>query len=138
MIPERKFINAKGAIMITTAPVFYPLLKPARYKGIWGGRGSGKSHFFAELMVEESYKGGKLQVCIREVQRTLKESAKRLIENKLIKFGLGTDDGYRIYTDCITTPKDGLISFMGMQDRTAESIKSLEGYSHAWVEEAQT
>ncbi|TMK44118.1 MAG: terminase, partial [Alphaproteobacteria bacterium] len=30
---------------IPTARVFEPLLAPARYKGIYGGRGSGKSHF---------------------------------------------------------------------------------------------
>ena len=31
-----------------------------------------------------------------------------------------------------------LIIFQGMQDMNAESIKSLEGYNIAWVEEAQT
>ena len=36
------------------------------------------------------------------------------------------------------TPGDGLIIFEGMQDSTAESIKSLEGFDVAWVEEAQT
>ena len=30
-----------------------PLLQPSRYKGAWGGRGSGKSHFFAEALVED-------------------------------------------------------------------------------------
>jgi phage terminase large subunit len=38
----------------------------------------------------------------------------------------------------IKTPGNGLIAFQGMQDHTAESIKSLEGYGRAWVEEAQT
>ena len=33
------------------ARAFRPLLQPARYKGAHGGRGSGKSHFFADLMV---------------------------------------------------------------------------------------
>ena len=40
--------------------------------------------------------------------------------------------------DRIVTPGDGLIIFQGMVDATAESIKSLEGYNIAWVEEAQT
>ena len=39
--------------------------------------------------------------------------------------------------DRIETDAGGLIIFQGMQDHTAESIKSLEGFS-AWVEEAQT
>ena len=40
--------------------------------------------------------------------------------------------------DRIETPGGGLIIFQGMQDMNAESIKSLEGYNIAWVEEAQT
>jgi phage terminase large subunit len=33
---------------------------------------------------------------------------------------------------------DGLILFQGMQNHTADSIKSLEGYDCAWVEESQS
>ena len=36
------------------------------------------------------------------------------------------------------TPGSGVIIFAGLVDHTAESIKSLEGYRYAWVEEAQT
>jgi phage terminase large subunit len=81
---------------------------------------------------------GTLICCIREVQKTLKERAKRLIEMKLAAYGLGEADGWRVYDDRIKTPGDGQIIFLGMQDHTAESIKSLEGYRIAWVEEAQT
>ena len=41
-------------LQIPTAGVFLPLLEPARYKGAWGGRGSGKSHFFAGCGVEDA------------------------------------------------------------------------------------
>jgi hypothetical protein len=37
-------------LQIETAEAFLPLLEPARYKGAYGGRGSGKSHFFGELL----------------------------------------------------------------------------------------
>ena len=77
-------------------------------------------------------------VCIREVQKSLKDSAKRLIEHKLIDLRLGEADGFKVYTDKVATPHDGVIIFQGMQDHTAESIKSLEGFKRAWVEEAQT
>lgn len=124
---------------IPTARVFLPLLEPARYKGAHGGRGSGKSHFFAGLLVEDSLsEKGLLSVCIREVQKTLKESAKRLIEAKLVEFRLGVADGFKVFMDTIQTPGDGAIIFQGMQDHTAESIKSLEGFKRAWIEEAQT
>ena len=116
--------------------VFEPLLAPARYKGAHGGRGSGKSHFFAEQMVEDCLaEPGMLAVCIREVQKTLAQSSKRLIEDKIRAFGV--ESRFRVFKDKIETPGDGLIIFTGMQDHTAESIKSLEGYKRAWIEEAQ-
>ncbi len=40
-----------ATLRIQTAQIFRPLLEPARYNGAYGGRGSGKSHFFGELMV---------------------------------------------------------------------------------------
>ena len=42
-----------------------------------------------------------------------------------------------MFREVIETPGDGVITFQGMQDHTAESIKSLEGFRRAWVEEAQ-
>jgi len=123
-------------LRIPTAQVFRPLLEPARYKGAFGGRGSGKSHFFGSLVVEECLsQPGTLVVCIREKQMTLAQSSKRLIEDKIAAFGVGS--GFRIYDEKIKTPGDGLIIFQGMQDHTAESIKSLEGYRIAWIDEAQ-
>ncbi len=73
-----------SVLKIPTAKVFEPLLAPARYKGVYGGRGSGKSHFFGELLVETCQaERGTLAVCIREAQRTLAQSSKRLIESKI-------------------------------------------------------
>jgi len=119
------------------SPVFKDMLRPSRYKALYGGRGSGKSHFFAECMVANaSTTKGFRGVCVREVQKTLKESAKRLLEDKINAFGVA--DRFNILNDSIGTPGGGTIIFQGMQDHTAESIKSLEGFHVAWVEEAQT
>lgn len=130
-------------LIIDTAAVFEPLLQPSRYKGAHGGRGSGKSHVFAEKLIEDALAApgdmgeGLRGVCIREVQKSLKDSAKRLLETKIEKFGLGSQ-GFKVYDAVIETPKGGTIIFQGMQDHTAESVKSLEGFHRAWVEEAQT
>ena len=119
--------------------VFLPLERPARYKAVYGGRGSGKSHNRAAALVEDCLNiKGLRAVCIREVQKTLKESSKRLIEDKLKEYRLGLRQGFRVFNEVIQTPGDGVITFQGMQDHTAESIKSLEGFHRAWVEEAQT
>lgn len=126
-------------LQLKTPRIFLPLLSPSRYKGAWGGRGSGKSHFFAEAMIERALMiPGHRGVCIREVQKTLKDSSKRLIEDKLQALGLGERDGFKAFSDLIATPGDGIIVFQGMQDSNAESIKSLEGFMTAWTEEAQT
>jgi phage terminase large subunit len=75
-------------------------------------------------------------VCVREVQRSLAQSVKRLIDDKIQTLGLG--HLFDSKEAEIRTPGDGLIIFQGMQNHTADSIKSLEGYKIAWVEEAQS
>src|SRR3954463_7695407 len=114
------------SLKIDTPRVFLPLLPPARYKGAYGGRGSGKSHFFAELLIEDCLvERGMLAVSIREVQKSLKDSSKRLIETKLAQLGLGEADGFKVYEKEIQTPGDGVIIFMGMQDPGAVKIPAL-------------
>jgi phage terminase large subunit len=111
-------------------------LAPARYKGVWGGRGSGKSHFFAELAVEESIRQKTDIVCLREVQKSLKFSVKKLIESKIESMNAGAY--FEVLNDQIKSKSGGNIIFQGMQDHTSDSIKSLEGFKIAWFEEAQT
>jgi hypothetical protein len=115
-----------------------PLLAPSRYKGASGGRASGKSHFFAERAVEEMVCDPSLRfVCIREVQRSLKFSAKSLVELKIRT--LGVERLFRVLESEIRrVGGEGVMIFEGMQDHTADSIKSLEGFGRAWVEEAQS
>lgn len=122
---------------IEVGAVFEPLLSPSRYKGAFGGRGSGKSQFFADLMLIYAVsKPGFRALCCREVQKSLKESAKRLIELKIEARGLAKL--FEVQEAQIKTPGGGLIAFAGLQDHTSESIKSYEGFDVAWIEEAQT
>lgn len=115
-----------------------PLLHPKPYKGAKGGRASGKSHFFAEMLIEDCVADKDLPcVCIREIQRSLKFSVKRLLEGKIKKLGVG--HLFDIQEAQIKRRGgDGIIIFQGMQDHTADSIKSLEAFKRAWVDEAQS
>tara|TARA_R110000796_G_scaffold91358_1_gene195426 strand:+ start:1376 stop:2632 length:1257 start_codon:yes stop_codon:yes gene_type:complete len=117
--------------------VFKPLWKPARYKGSHGGRGSGKSHNMATMaIITAANRPGTRIVCVREVQKTLQESAKRLLEDTIVRLGLQSK--FQIINNEIRSPGGGTILFQGLQDHTADSIRSLEGINIAWIEEAHT
>ena len=89
------------------------------------------------MLVERHYlRKPTFSVCIREIQKDLRFSAKRLIEIQIEKFGLGP--WFEVQQNQIKTPGGGLIIFQGMQSHNSESIKSLESYDVAWIEEAQT
>lgn len=75
-------------------------------------------------------------VCVREVQKSLNQSVKKLLEQKINALGL--ESQFDVQAAKINAPYGGVIIFQGMQDHTADSIKSLEGYDIAWVEEAQS
>ena len=125
-------------LKIKTPRWFKPFLKPSRYKGAHGGRGSGKSHAFAEMVIESHVIDPKRRtVCVREIQKSLSQSVKRLLELKIER--LGVEDYFEVQEFQIKSRHgDGLIIFQGMQNHTSDSIKSLEGYDCAWVEEAQS
>lgn len=125
-------------LRINTPAWLVPLLAPSRYKGAWGGRGSGKSHAFAEMMIEAHVMDqNRSSVCVREIQKSLNQSVKRLLENKITE--MGADAYFEVQESVIKSRfGTGRIIFQGMQNHTADSIKSLEGYDCAWVEEAQS
>ena len=111
---------------------------PVRYKGAWGGRSSGKSHEFAGAVVEAMVADPDCNVvCVREIQKSLALSAKKLIESKIEAFGVGHLFEV-LKTEIRRIDGKGMCIFVGMQDHTADSVKSLEGFDIAWIEEAQS
>lgn len=123
-------------LLLQTAEVFEPLLHPSRYKGAHGGRGSGKSHFFAEMLIEDHIREKLDSVCLREIQKSLKFSVKKLLESKIEAMNAGAY--FEVQDAVIKAKNGGICMFQGMQDHTSDSIKSLEGFKRAWFEEAQT
>jgi phage terminase large subunit len=117
------------------APVFEPLLAKSTYKAAYGGRASGKSHFFADLLITRCRAEQTRAVCIREVQKSIRDSVRLLLVDKI------RERGFQDYFECLETEirgKNGsLITFLGMNNVTQDNIKSLEGFDIAWSEEAQ-
>lgn len=135
--PSPALMSASSRREVSIPTIFKPLWQQKRYKGAHGGRGSGKSHAFAEMLVVRAATAkGFRAACVREVQKSLKNSVKLLVEDKIKS--LGVSHLFTVLEAEIKTPGGGVIMFQGMQNHTADSIKSLEGFDVAWVEEAQS
>jgi phage terminase large subunit len=122
-------------LRIRIPEVFLPLEGSHRYIGAHGGRGSGKSHYFGERWLRENIAGKLDCVCLRETLKSLEFSVKKLLEQKISHFNAGAY--FEIQDRRILSVHGGVSIFEGMQNHTADSIKSLEGFDRAWFEEAQ-
>lgn len=102
-----------------------------------GGRASTKSWSVAMALLDHCRTYHGLQVmCGREVQNSIAESSKRLLDNTISRLGLC--DEFRSTNTYIEHKDTGsFIRFMGMEGNH-ESIKGLESYNIFWVEEAQS
>jgi phage terminase large subunit len=109
---------------------------PSRYRCATGGRGSGKSHSVATVLVLAMLTGRKRILCAREIQRSLRESVHRLLEERIDELRLTK---YFTITDasivCDVTGSE--IIFTGLYQNVT-AIKSLQGVHLAWVEEAES
>lgn len=108
---------------------------PIRYRAAFGGRGSGKSHAFAQALVIRGANRPTRALCCREIQKSLKSSVKRLLSDKIRTTGLS-----HLYEETETEirgPGGTLFLFEGLRSNP-DSVKSMEGLDLAWVEEANT
>ncbi len=123
--------------MRTQMPVaFSPLLKvKARYKGFFGGRGSAKSHSFAESLVIRASQEPVRVLCGREIQRSIKESVKKLLDDKIVKLGLA--HAFTSTTNQISSSTGAWFGFEGLRNNI-DTIRSMEGIDIFWNEEANT
>lgn len=112
------------------------LFSPSRYKVAYGGRGSSKSWSFAKALLLQAFSSPQRVLCTREVQKSIKESVKRLLDDQIQAMGLGS------FFDSTETEIRGnngsMFVFAGLANHTVESIKSYEGIDRVWIEEAQT
>lgn len=107
-----------------------------RHKIARGGRGSGKSWSAARILTAMAYSEPKRVLCVREVQKSIKESSHRLLADTIQAMGLGSY--FDVQQTAIKGPNGSEFAFAGLQDHTADSLKSYEGFDICWVEEAHT
>jgi len=115
--------------------VFSPLKKAARYKILAGGRGSGKSWAIARIFVEIARHGEFRFLCCREFQGSIADSVIQLISDTIDRHGYTAEfEVQKQYIRHIRT--NSLFMFYGLKNNISK-IKSLEGISFVWCEEAE-
>lgn len=107
--------------------------KPVRYRAAHGGRGSAKSHSFAEALVLKAAERPLRIGCFREIQKSIRDSVKRLLDDKIRESGL--QDAY-ISTDTEIRGKNGSLFIFGGLRTNPDAVKSTEGLDIAAVFEA--
>lgn len=114
-----------------------PIWKPKRFKIMHGGRGGGKSHTVAQVLVAMAYQRKLRILCVREVQKTLAQSSKQVIVDYIERMGLSP--WFDVLDSEIRCTRTGsTFNFSGLKDHTKDSIKSWEGADVVWVEEAHS
>lgn len=109
-----------------------------RYRVFYGGRGGAKSRTIAsELLLRGTEKPERI-LCTREFQKSIRDSVKRLLDDEINRLGLGVlGSGFYVSTDKEIRGANGtLFVFHGLH-RNENGIRSLEGITIAWVEEAR-
>lgn len=114
--------------------VLVPSVK--RHRIIYGGRGKGASWSIARILLLQGMRKTMFYPCIREVQKTLKDSVKKILDDTIKLFGW--QRFYNSKQTEIVGRNDTRFVFHGMQEYNADNIKSLEGADGCWVAEAQT
>ena len=152
---------------LTLPEAFTYLLEPARYKIGYGGRGAAKSWSYGQALAALStlYNPGysrnqindicgqftestglnsgtirlflshrPLIVCGREVQKSIADSVHRIISDQIDRLGIRSM--FKINRDNIEGSNGAEFIFVGLF-RNVHNIKSLEGCTVCWLEEAE-
>ncbi len=115
---------------------FSPILQPYSWKIAHGGRSGLKSWQYARGLLWHASRGFERVLCTREVQKSLRDSVHQLLSDQIELLNLGKL--FEVQKEAIYGPHGSSFVFAGLSDQTAESIKSFEGVTKCWVEEARS
>lgn len=116
-------------------PVFTPPRGSLRYRGAYGGRGSGKSFTFARMAAVFGYAEPLRILCVREFQNSIKESFHAEIKNAIASIPW-LENHYDVGVDYIRGANGTEFIFKGLRNNT-QSVKSLAQIDLCIVEEAE-
>lgn len=135
--PRTVTLSTENSLLYKVGHPFYSLLhKKARYKVFWGGRGSGKSWAIAEALIRKADQEKIRVLCAREFQVSIKDSSHKILKDMI--FRLGLEDRFKVTKEGITHKITGAeFLFKGLHNNE-HGVRSTEGITICWVEEAQT
>lgn len=110
------------------------LFRPKRYFIAHGGRGGAKSWNFARALLLEGADHVERVLCCREVQNSIKDSVHQLLCDQIGHLGLS--QFYKVTRDEIVGANGTRFLFAGLSNQTSDSLKSYEGITKVWAEEA--
>lgn len=107
----------------------------SRVEIIYGGAGSGKSHFVAEkILIKSLSEKGHKWLIVRKVARTIRYSVWALITSLISQEDLNRGVKINKTDFSITFANGNEIIFLGLDD--VEKLKSIFGITGIWIEEA--
>lgn len=133
-------VTSHSIFTLTELDIRFPkavqfLFKPARYKVLRGGRGSGKSWTVARALLLACTRKQTRILCTREIQKNIQQSVHQLLADQIEALGLSSV--FEVLNNEIRGPHGSQIFFSGLSDITATGLKSFEGVDVVWCEEAQ-
>jgi phage terminase large subunit len=111
------------------------LFQKSRYKVLYGGRGGAKSWGIARALLILGAKNPIRILCAREFMTSMRDSVHKLLCDQIESLGLL---GFYEITQASIRGRNGTeFSFIGLKNNIS-NVKSYEGVSICWVEEAQS
>lgn len=120
---------------IVIPDAFKFLFQPSPYKVLYGGRGSAKSHSIARSLLIQGAQEKHRILCLREFQNSIGESVHKLLADLIDEYDLG--EFYEVQKTTIIGRNGTEFLFAGLRHNVSK-IKSFEGCTRVWCEEAQT
>lgn len=120
-------------ILVELPPWMQAFKPPARYKVAYGGRGSSKSWAVARRLLIAALEKKRRILCAREYQYTIRDSVLELLRSQADMLGIG--EHFEVGASYLRCVNGSEFLFRGLHNNASE-IKSLEGVSICWVEEA--
>jgi len=105
----------------------------SRYRILFGGRGGGKSHSVARMLLCKGVLKTIRVLCAREFQTSIKDSVHKLLVDQI--YDMKLEAHYEITQSTIRGKNGTEFIFAGIKNNI-NGLKSIEGIDYCWCEEA--